>query len=203
MSAPLIKINMLPYREQQDLEKQAKFKRMMLIAFGIGLAAAAFTYVSLQGMVLAQEARNEQLKQGIAALEEQIKEVQSLRDEKATFLARKRKVEELENKRFEAARMIDSLNAMAPDGVYLTSIKSRSANEYTLTGKATSDSKIADFMRVIPETQMFEQPTLARINKVENLQEFELNVKVQPRQAEASASASAPAPAAASGTTNQ
>lgn len=199
MSAPLIRINMLPYREQQDLQKQAAFKRKMMLAFAVGVGLAFATYVSLQGMTLTQESRNEQLKQGIAALEEQIKEVQTLRDEKALFLARKRKVEELENKRFEAARMLDSLNAMTPEGVYLTSIKATAADEYTLTGKATSDKQIADFMRVIPDTQMFAQPALARINKVENLQEFELNVKLQPRTAEASASA----PAAASATTNQ
>lgn len=201
MSAPLIKINMLPYREQQDLQKQAAFKRMMLLAFAVGVGLAIFTYLSLQGMTLTQEARNEELKQGIAALDEQIKEVQTLRNEKAVFLARKRKVEELENKRFEAARMIDSLNAMTPEGVYLTSIKATGADEYTLTGKATSDSKIADFMRVIPDTQMFNQPSLARINKVDNLQEFELNVKVQPRTTEESAGVSSPV--AASGTTNQ
>lgn len=180
MSTPLIKINMLPYREQLDLEKQAQFKRLMMLALVAGIGLAGFTFVTLKGMAVAQESRNEELRQGIAELDVQIKEVQSLREEKALFLARKRKVEELETKRFEAARMLDSLNALAPEGVYLTAIKSRSATEYTLVGKATTDSKIADFMRVIPDTQVFGQPSLALINKVDNLQEFELMAVVMP-----------------------
>lgn len=98
--------------------------------------------------------------------------------EKRDFLARKAKVEELENKRFEAARMIDSLNTVAPEGVYLTGIKAKDVSTYTLSGKATSDSKIADFMRVIPSTNVFGQPSLDSINKVESVQEFELTVAV-------------------------
>ena len=87
-------------------------------------------------------------------------------------------MEELENKRFEAARMIDSLNTVAPEGVYLTGIKAKDVSTYTLSGKATSDSKIADFMRVIPSTNVFGQPSLDSINKVESVQEFELTVAV-------------------------
>ena len=175
---PLIQLNMLPYREEQDKQKKAKFTRFMIFSglFGVGLLV--LTYVSLSGMILNQESRNQQLTDGIAQLDIQIKEVETLEAEKRDFLARKAKVEELENKRFEAARMIDSLNTVAPEGVYLTGIKAKDVSTYTLSGKATSDSKIADFMRVIPSTNVFGQPSLDSINKVESVQEFELTVAV-------------------------
>ena len=175
---PLIQLNMLPYREEQDKQKKAKFTRFMIFSglFGVGLLI--FTYVSLSGLILNQESRNQQLTAGIDQLNIQIKEVETLEAEKRDFLARKAKVEELENKRFEAARMIDSLNTVAPEGVYLTGIKAKDVSTYTLSGKATSDSKIADFMRVIPSTNVFGQPSLDRINKVESVQEFELTVAV-------------------------
>ena len=175
---PLIQLNMLPYREEQDKQKKAKFTRFMIFSglFGVGLLI--FTYVSLSGLILNQESRNQQLTAGIEQLNIQIKEVETLEAEKRDFLARKAKVEELENKRFEAARMIDSLNTVAPEGVYLTGIKAKDVSTYTLSGKATSDSKIADFMRVIPSTNVFGQPSLDSINKVESVQEFELTVAV-------------------------
>ena len=175
---PLIQLNMLPYREEQDKQKKAKFTRFMIFSglFGVGLLI--FTYVSLSGLILNQESRNQQLTAGIDQLNIQIKEVETLEAEKRDFLARKAKVEELENKRFEAARMIDSLNTVAPEGVYLTGIKAKDVSTYTLSGKATSDSKIADFMRVIPSTNVFGQPSLDSINKVESVQEFELTVAV-------------------------
>lgn len=169
---------MLPYREEQDKQKKAQFTRFMIFSglFGVGLLI--FTYVSLSGLILNQESRNQQLTAGIDQLNIQIKEVETLEAEKRDFLARKAKVEELENKRFEAARMIDSLNTVAPEGVYLTGIKAKDVSTYTLSGKATSDSKIADFMRVIPSTNVFGQPSLDSINKVESVQEFELTVAV-------------------------
>ena len=175
---PLIQLNMLPYREEQDKQKKAQFTRFMIFSglFGVGLLI--FTYVSLSGLILNQESRNQQLTAGIEQLNIQIKEVETLEAEKRDFLARKAKVEELENKRFEAARMIDSLNTVAPEGVYLTGIKAKDVSTYTLSGKATSDSKIADFMRVIPSTNVFGQPSLDSINKVESVQEFELTVAV-------------------------
>ena len=175
---PLIQLNMLPYREEQDKQKKAQFTRLMIFSGLIGVGLLVFTYVSLSGLILNQESRNQQLTAGIEQLNIQIKEVETLGAEKRDFLARKAKVEELENKRFEAARMIDSLNTVAPEGVYLTGIKAKDVSTYTLSGKATSDSKIADFMRVIPSTNVFGQPSLDSINKVESVQEFELTVAV-------------------------
>ena len=175
---PLIQLNMLPYREEQDNQKKAQFTRLMVFSGLVGVGLLVLTYVSLSGMILNQESRNQQLTDGIAQLDIQIKEVETLEAEKRDFLARKAKVEELENKRFEAARMIDSLNTVAPEGVYLTGIKAKDVSTYTLSGKATSDSKIADFMRVIPSTNVFGQPSLDSINKVESVQEFELTVAV-------------------------
>jgi hypothetical protein len=175
---PLIQLNMLPYREEQDKQKKAQFTRLMVFSGLVGVGLLVLTYVSLSGMILNQESRNQQLTDGIAQLDIQIKEVETLEAEKRDFLARKAKVEELENKRFEAARMIDSLNTVAPEGIYLTGIKAKDVSTYTLSGKATSDSKIADFMRVIPSTNVFGQPSLDSINKVESVQEFELTVAV-------------------------
>lgn len=169
---------MLPYREEQDKQKKAQFTRLMVFSGLVGVGLLVLTYVSLSGMILNQESRNQQLTDGIAQLDIQIKEVETLEAEKRDFLARKAKVEELENKRFEAARMIDSLNTVAPEGVYLTGIKAKDVSTYTLSGKATSDSKIADFMRVIPSTNVFGQPSLDSINKVDSVQEFELTVAV-------------------------
>ena len=147
---PLIQLNMLPYREEQDKQKKAQFTRLMVFSGLVGVGLLVLTYVSLSGMILNQESRNQQLTDGIAQLD----------------------------KRFEAARMIDSLNTVAPEGVYLTGIKAKDVSTYTLSGKATSDSKIADFMRVIPSTNVFGQPSLDSINKVESVQEFELTVAV-------------------------
>ena len=78
--------------------------------------------------------------------------------QKQSFLERKQKVEELDNKRFEGARIVDTVNQLVPDGAYLTSIQNIGgsdaviSNTYTLVGKAISDNKVAMFMTALPST---------------------------------------------------
>lgn len=196
---PMIKINLLPYREALLQKQKQKFKSLMLLSLLLGLAIAALSYVTLSGTISNQEARNQVLQTGIAELDKQIDEIKQLQEEKANFLARKQKVEELENLRFEAARIIDTLNTLVPEGLYLTAITAKDDLQYNINGKAISDSKIAMFMRAIPSTGQFKTPELVSIKKVNDAQEFTLQVSLNratPAQASAqSASAAASAPA--------
>lgn len=65
---------------------------------------------------------------------------------------------------------------LIPEGTYLTAISAENPTTYTISGKATSDNKIAMFMRSIPSTGIFMQPELLNIKKVDNAQEFTLKV---------------------------
>ncbi|QRQ83155.1 PilN domain-containing protein [Paralysiella testudinis] len=193
---PMIKINLLPYREALLQQQKQKFKTLMLLGLLLALALAALSYFAFSGAVASQQGRNQALKDGLEQLDAQIKEINNLKAEKAGFLARKQKVEELENKRFEAARIIDTLNTLVPEGLYLTAITGDDANpnNYSISGKAISDSKIAMFMRAIPSTGLFNSAELDNIKKVNDAQEFIVKVSInrpEPVAAEASA-ASAP-----------
>ena len=193
---PMIKINLLPYREALMQQQKQKFKSLMLLGLLLALALAALSYFAFNGSIASQEGRNQVLKDGLTQLDGQIAEIKKLQAEKASFLARKQKVEELESKRFEAARIVDTLNTLVPEGLYLTAITGDDANpdNYSISGKAISDSKIAMFMRAIPSTGLFNSAELDNIKKVNDAQEFVVKVSLsrpEPVAAEASA-ASAP-----------
>lgn len=172
----LTKINLLPYREEIQQKKKQQFKALMLLALLIGLGLAALIYFAINSAINNQQSRNNLLTQEIAKLDQSLGEIKKLQEEKADFLARKQKVEELQEKRFQAASILDSLNVLIPDGTYITDIKSENADTYTISGKAISDNRIAMFMRSIPSTGLFMQPELLSIKKVENAQEFTLKV---------------------------
>ncbi|WP_373747408.1 PilN domain-containing protein [Neisseria dentiae] len=172
----LTKINLLPYREEIQQKKKQQFKTLMLFALLVGIGLSALTYLGISKAVGNQEKRNEFLSQQITKLEEDLLEINKLQKEKEDFLARKQKVEELQEKRFQAAYIIDTLNVLIPEGTYLTAINAENPTTYTVSGKATSDNKIAMFMRSIPSTGIFMQPELLNIKKVDNAQEFTLKV---------------------------
>ena len=179
----LIKINLLPYREELSQKEKQKFKVMMMTAGLIGIGLAGLAFVGLNQAISSQEARNRFLEQEIQKTDEAIKEIASLEAEKADFLAKKQKVEELQNKRFEGARIIDTLNQLLPEGAYVLSIASQDGDSYDITGKASSDNRIAMFMRALPTTGIFNQPELLGIEKTDNGQKFVIKTVLNPSAA--------------------
>ena len=91
-------------------------------------------------------------------------------------MAKKQKVEELQEKRSQAAYIIDTLNVLTPENTYLTAVNAENPTTYTITGRAMSDNKIAMLMRALPSTGVFSQPELLSIKKNDNYQEFTLRV---------------------------
>ena len=211
----LIKINLLPYRE--ILEQKQKKQFQLVMAFGViaGGVAAFLIWGALAALITNQESRNEELNAGIKELDAQIVKVKDLQAQKQSFLERKQKVEELDNKRFEGARIVDTVNQLVPDGAYLTSIQNIGgsdaviSNTYTLVGKAISDNKVAMFMTALPSTGVFDAPKLDSINKTDNGQEFKITAnlleqkKVTATQSSVSANSTATSASASAASTTE
>ena len=174
----LTKINLLPYREEIKQRKQQQFKVLMLGAFAVGLGLAAATYLGIDNAISNQEGRNNFLQTEIDRLDRELGEIDKLQQEKEAFLAKKLKVEELQEKRYQAAYILDSLNALTPDNTYLTALEAESPTSYKISGHAISDNKIAVMMRSLPSTGIFLQPELLSIKKVDNYQEFTLKSSI-------------------------
>lgn len=174
----LTRINLLPYREEIKQRKQQQFKVLMLGAFAVGLGLVAATYLGIDNAISNQEGRNNFLQTEIDRLDRELGEIDKLQQEKEAFLAKKLKVEELQEKRYQAAYILDSLNTLTPDNTYLTALEAESPTSYKISGHAISDNKIAVMMRSLPSTGIFLQPELLSIKKVDNYQEFTLKSSI-------------------------
>ena len=183
----LTRINLLPYREEIKQRKQQQFKVLMLSAFAVGLGLAAATYLGIDNAISNQEGRNNFLQTEIDRLDRELGEIDKLQQEKEAFLAKKLKVEELQEKRYQAAYILDSLNTLTPDNTYLTALEAESPTSYKISGHAISDNKIAVMMRSLPSTGIFLQPELLSIKKVDNYQEFTLKSSINQVNTPASA----------------
>ena len=171
-----VKINLLPYREEIKQRKKQQFKVLMLSALLIGAGLLVLTYLTINNAISRQEDRNALLGKEIEKLDKALGEILKLQQEKENFLSKKQKVEELQEKRSQAAYIIDSLNVVTPDNSYLTALEAESSTSYKITGRASSDNKIAMFMRSLPSTGVFAQPELLSIKKIDHYQEFTLKV---------------------------
>ncbi|HEZ5041716.1 TPA: PilN domain-containing protein [Neisseria meningitidis] len=176
----LIKINLLPYREEMNKRKQQQFKTLMYGAVLTGVAAVAATYLFIDNMINNQSERNTLLETSIAHLDTELSEIQKLEQEKDAFLIKKNKIEELQLKRLQAAKILDSLNEAVPGSTYLTSLDAVTADSYRLSGRTSSDNRVAAMMRAMPNTGIFKQPELLSIKKNNSHQEFTLQATLQP-----------------------
>lgn len=176
----LIKINLLPYREEMNKRKQQQFKTLMYGAVLTGVAAVAATYLFIDNMINNQSERNTLLETSIAHFDTELSEIQKLKQEKDAFLIKKNKIEELQLKRLQAAKILDSLNEAVPESTYLTSLDAVTADSYRLNGRTSSDNRVAAMMRAMPNTGIFKQPELLSIKKNNSYQEFTLQATLQP-----------------------
>jgi len=200
----VILINLLPHREaKRKLRKQAFYVGLGAAAL-IGLAAVGVWYAVLQQMTSAQAERNQFLKREITKLDEQIKDIATLRAEIDALQARQRAVEDLQTDRNTPVRLLDEFVKQAPDGIYFSSIK-QNGNIVTLSGMAQTNERVSELLtNFLTRSPWLERPDLVEIKAVnvlvgpkESRRLFEFSMKVPiKRPASPATSASAPAGAA-------
>jgi type IV pilus assembly protein PilN len=181
----MVRINLLPHREQKRQARQRQF-----VSLAIGLVIMAIALVGLVHIVIAariedQNSRNKLLKDEITKLDEQIKEIDRLRDQTAALLARKQVVETLQSNRTEAVHLLDQLVRQLPDGIYLKSVK-QAGTKVTLDGYAQSNARVSTLMRNIEGSPWLEKPELIEIKSValdkQKVNEFVLALEVKRTQ---------------------
>jgi len=160
-----IRINLLPHREQKRQARQRQFYTLMISLAILGLAVIALVHGVLAAQIQSQEARNRVLKGEIAKLDEQIKEIDRLRDQIQAVLARKQVVETLQGNRSEAVHLLDQLVRQLPDGIYLRSIRQTDAR-VTIVGYAQSNARVSTLMRNIEASPWLSTPELVEIKLV-------------------------------------
>jgi type IV pilus assembly protein PilN len=178
----MVRINLLPHREQRRQSRQRQFVSLAIGLAILGLAVVGLGHVVIAARIDNQNSRNTLLKTEIAKLDEQIKEIDRLREQTQALLARKQIVETLQANRAEAVHLLDQLVRQLPDGLYLKSVKQNGAR-VTLIGYAQSSARVSTLMRNIESSPWLTAPELVEIKSValdrQKVNEFTLALQVK------------------------
>ena len=196
----MILINLLPHREERRRQRRQAFFVGLGLAAGVGALVAGLWFTALQQMTQVQQSRNNFLRDEIAKLEGQIKDIANLRAEIEGLKARQAAVENLQLNRNIPVHLLDELVRLTPEGIHLSSIK-QTDNLVLVSGMAQTNERVSEFLR----NAQNDSPWLDRMELVEiravtppaapgarerrRLFEFSLRMSIKPPSAPASAPA--------------
>ncbi len=206
----MILINLLPHREARRQERKRAFFSALGLAGIVGVGVVILWFGFLQQLTSSQEGRNRFLSDEIKKLDEQIKDVATLRDEIDKLKARQKAVEDLQTDRNVPVYLLNELVKQTPEGIYLTSVK-QSGNVVTVTGQSQTNERVSEMLRnTAYNSPWLERPELVEIKvaapskdkdkdrDARRMFDFSMKVSIK-RPQSASAAASAASGAAAAG----
>ena len=159
----MIRINLLPHREEKRRQRKAAFMRMLVLSAASGaalvIAAAGFFATRISN----QTQRNDFIKAENAKLDEQIKEIAALKQEIDGLKARQQAVEDLQSDRNQPVYLMDELVKQVPEGIYLRSFK-QDNQRVVLNGYAQSNERVSELLRNLSNNSPWlERPDLIEI----------------------------------------
>lgn len=158
----MIRINLLPHREQKKAAHRLRFQVLLGLTLVASLTLVVLSYLIIGSRLTHQQQRNDFLQGEISKLDNQIKNIGTLKKQRDDLLARKQLVERLEQGRNEGVHVFDQLVRQTPDGVYLKNFK-QTGNQFTLSGYALSGARVSNYMRSLAQSSVFDAPVLIEV----------------------------------------
>jgi type IV pilus assembly protein PilN len=196
----VIRINLLPHREQKRQERRKYFFILAGVVAVAAIVVVGMVHVYFSNEIATQDERNDFLKKENAKLDKEIEEIKKLKEETDRLLARKEVIEKLQGDRAEPVILLDQLARRVPDGVYLKAVRQESG-KVMLNGYAQSSARVSTLMRNIDSSEWMQSSELVEIKAVmqdkRRLNEFSVNFKMKrPKAEEAKKKEEAAKPAA-------
>ena len=166
-------INLLPWRDEYRQERKQAFLSALMLLCLLGALLGYIWIRVTQGSIDNQQERNQLLEQEIAALNEQVKEIEQLEQRREELETRIGIIQDLQFKRPLVVRYFDEVVRAVPDGLYFDNLNRR-ADIFSVSGVTESNNRVSTFMRNLDRSEWFQAPNLK--NVIED--EFELSVEV-------------------------
>lgn len=186
----MIRVNLLPHREEKRRAKYIQFVALSVISVVLGILVVGSVQFAIGTQIDYQTRRNKYLKDETAILDKQIAEIKKNREEIQSLLARKSVVEALQSTRSDVVHLLDQMLRILPDGVYLKSLK-QGDRKISLVGNTQSSARVSTLMRAIEDSPWLDSPTLVEIHAIAaggkqggRMSEFSLNFNLTNLQQE-------------------
>ena len=159
-------INLLPWRERLRDERKREFFTALV---GVVIIAAGVLFLVdryFNGEINVQVSRNDFIRLETVILDEQVAEINQLRQQKEDIRSRMNVITDLQGSRPIIVRIFDELVNTLPDGVYYESLV-RVEDTISIEGIAESYSRITELLRRLDDSEWFQESDLDDISAVD------------------------------------
>lgn len=194
----MIRINLLPHREEKRKQRKIAFLRLLALASAMGLAIAVAYATFIGAKIANQNQRNSFIKAENVKLDAEIKEIATLKQEIEALQARQQAVEDLQSDRNQPVYLMDELVKQVPEGIYLRAFK-QDNQRVAMSGYAQSNERVSELLRNLSNNSPWlERPDLIEIRltnlgqgrDAKKVFDFTVNVGIKrPREKEQASSA--------------
>jgi len=184
------RLNLLPWR---DIARRQRDKKILLSgSFMWALCGVAVVagYLWMKDSIAYQQKRNQYLQTETTKVEDEIAEINDIRERKDNLIARMNIIQQLQLDRTQVVHIFDDVVQKLPKGVYFTKMQNQE-RQMTLEGLAQSNARVSTLMRNLESSEWFSRANLDVINVEEDenggrLSKFTLKVRQAAPQTEES-----------------
>jgi len=190
----MIRINLLPHREEKRKQRKTAFVALLILCALIGFAIVLMVGGYNARALSIQAQRNDALQSSIVVLDQKIAQIATLKQEIDALIARQQAVEDLQADRNQPVYLMDELVKQTPTGVYLKTVK-QEGQKVQLAGFAQSQERVSELLRNLAgNSPWLERPDLVEVKSTNlgqnktarKVVEFSLSVMIKrPRDKDA------------------
>ena len=174
-----IRINLLPWRDEQRRQAKKRGKILLVIAFVIGLAIVFLINGYVNGAMRYQDQRNLQLSKEVNILNHEVGKINGLIKLRKRLISNITQSQVLQQSRSLTVHLFDELVKIIPEQVYLNGAQ-RIGARIELSGRAQSNHAVSQLMRNMEVNPWFQRPILTEIKNLNDISteggyQFKLN----------------------------
>lgn len=159
----MVRINLLPHREEKRRQRKAAFVALLVLAALIGIGIVLLVGGYNARAIAVQEQRNAVLRTALGALDAKIARIATLKQEIEALKARQQAVEDLQGDRNQPVYLLDELVRQTPQGVFLKGFR-QDGQRVTIGGYAQSQERVSELLRNLSSASPWlERPDLIEV----------------------------------------
>jgi type IV pilus assembly protein PilN len=155
----MIKINLLPWREELKKEKQKAFNDLFALCIMLTACLFGALHLYMSDLQDYQARRNQFLESEIAQLDRQIVDIKNIEEQKTRLINKITVIHNLQRSRPEIVHLFDEIPKATPDGLFMTKL-ARNGRDLIFEGKSQSNALVSAFMSSIQSSPWLQTPSL-------------------------------------------